>query len=70
MASPLYLTLLAGPVEAVPVPKPLVDALTSVQVQESATGGSGFQLHLPWRTTRFCRRSFCWRADRRSPFFA
>ena len=44
MASPLYLTLLAGPVEAVPVPKPLVDALTSVQVQESATGGSGFQL--------------------------
>jgi len=44
MASALYLTLLAGPVEAVPVPKPLLDALTSVQVQESATGGSGFQL--------------------------
>ena len=44
MASPLYLTMLAGPVEAVPVPKPLVDALTSVQVTESATGRSGFQL--------------------------
>ena len=28
MASPLYLTLLVGPVEAVPVPKPLIDALT------------------------------------------
>jgi hypothetical protein len=44
MASPLYLTLLAGPVEAVPVPKPLIDALTSVEVTESATGRSGFQL--------------------------
>ncbi len=44
MASPLYLTLLAGPVEALPVPKPLIDALTSVEVTESATGRSGFQL--------------------------
>lgn len=44
MASPLYLSLLAGPVEAVPVPKPLIDALTSVEVTESATGRSGFQL--------------------------
>ena len=44
MASPLYLTLLAGPVAAVPVPKPLIDALESVEVTESATGRSGFQL--------------------------
>jgi hypothetical protein len=44
MASPLYLTLLAGPVVAVPVPKPLIDALVSVEVTESATGRSGFQL--------------------------
>ncbi|WP_446745335.1 hypothetical protein [Silvibacterium acidisoli] len=44
MASPLYLTMLAGPVEAFPVPKPLVDALSSVEVTESATGRSGFQL--------------------------
>ena len=44
MASPLYLSMLAGPVEAVPVPKPLVDALVSAQVTESATGRSGFQL--------------------------
>lgn len=44
MASPLYLTLLAGPVEALPVPKPVVDALTAVEVTESATGRSGFQL--------------------------
>jgi hypothetical protein len=44
MGSPLYLTLLAGPVEAVPVPKPLVDALSSVEVTEAATGRSGFQI--------------------------
>ncbi len=44
MGSPLYLTLLAGPVEAVPVPKPVIDALTAVEVTESATGRSGFQL--------------------------
>jgi len=44
MASPLYLTMLAGPVEAVPVPKPLIDALVSVEVTESATERSGFQL--------------------------
>jgi len=44
MASPLYMTLLAGPVVAVPVPKPLIDALVSVEVTESATGRSGFQL--------------------------
>jgi hypothetical protein len=44
MASPLYLSLLVGPVEALPVPKPLIDALTSVEITESATGRSGFQL--------------------------
>jgi hypothetical protein len=44
MASPLYLTLLAGPVVAVPVPKPVMDAFVSAQVTESATGRSGFQL--------------------------
>jgi hypothetical protein len=44
MASPLYLTMLAGPVEAVPVPKPLIDALSSVEVTETATGRSGFQI--------------------------
>ena len=44
MGRPLYLTLLAGPVEAAPMPKPVIDALTSVEVTESATGRSGFQL--------------------------
>jgi hypothetical protein len=44
MASPLYLTLLAGPGVALPVPKPLIDALVSAEVTESATGQSGFQL--------------------------
>jgi hypothetical protein len=44
MGSGLYLTLLAGPVVAVPVPKPVTDALTSVEVTVSDTGTSGFQL--------------------------
>ena len=45
MGSPLYLTILTGAVEAVPAPKPLMDALTSVEVNVSATGKSGFQLN-------------------------
>jgi len=44
MGSPLYLTLLVGAVEAVPAPKPLMDALTSAQVNVSATAKSGFEL--------------------------
>lgn len=44
MGSPLYLTILTGAVEAVPAPKPLIDALTSVEVNVTATGRSGFQL--------------------------
>jgi hypothetical protein len=44
MASALYLTLLAGPVEAFPVPKPVIDAFVSAQITESATQPSGFQL--------------------------
>jgi hypothetical protein len=45
MGSPLYLTLLVGPVEAVPAPKPLMDAFTSAEVNVSATGRSAFQLN-------------------------
>jgi hypothetical protein len=44
MASPLYLSLLIGPIEPVPAPKPIADALLSAEVTESATGRSGFQL--------------------------
>lgn len=44
MDSPLYISMLAGPVEAVPVPKPLIDAFVSAEVTESATEPSGFQL--------------------------
>src|ERR1022692_5110416 len=44
MGSGLYLTLLAGPVVAVPVPKPLTDALTAAEVHVTDTGTSGFQL--------------------------
>ncbi len=40
----MYLTLLAGPMEPLPVPKPLLDALISAEVTETATGRSGFQL--------------------------
>lgn len=44
MANPLYLTLLVGPVTVSPVPKVLMDALISVEVNVSATAKSGFQL--------------------------
>jgi hypothetical protein len=38
------MTLLVGPVVPLPAPKPVVDALTSVEVTTSATGRSGFSL--------------------------
>jgi hypothetical protein len=41
--SSAYLTILAGPVP-LPVPKPVVDAVTSVQVTTRATDPSGFQV--------------------------
>jgi hypothetical protein len=44
MASPLYLTILSGQVQATPVPKVLMDAFTDAEVTVSATGKSGFQL--------------------------
>src|ERR1700745_1993429 len=44
MGRPPYFTLLAAPLEAWPGTKPVIDALTSVEVTESATGRSGFQL--------------------------
>jgi hypothetical protein len=44
MASPLYLTILIGPMVAVPAPKPLIDALVSAEVTVSAVGRSGFSL--------------------------
>jgi hypothetical protein len=44
MASPLYLTIMSGQVQATPVPKPLMDAFTDAEVTVSATGKSGFQL--------------------------
>ena len=44
MASGLYLTLLVGPMVPLPAPKPVIDALTSVEVTTAATGRSVFQL--------------------------
>lgn len=44
MGSGLYLTILAGPVVPVPVPKPLTDALSSAEVHLNDDGTSGFQL--------------------------
>jgi hypothetical protein len=44
MGSGLYMTMLAGPVVAVPPPKVLTDALTSAEVTITDTGSSGFQL--------------------------
>ncbi|HEX6649349.1 MAG TPA: hypothetical protein VF075_07410 [Pyrinomonadaceae bacterium] len=39
-----YLTLMIGPVVPVPVPKPVLDALTSVEVKANTDGPSAFQL--------------------------
>jgi hypothetical protein len=44
MLKGVHLTLLMGPVVAVPVPKEVVDALQSVQVTTSVGSRSGFQL--------------------------
>jgi hypothetical protein len=44
MLKGFYLTLLMGPFIAVPVPQPVTDALSSVQVTVSAGQRSGFQL--------------------------
>jgi hypothetical protein len=44
MASGLYLTLLMGPMVPVPVPKVLIDALTSVEVTVASGQQSGFQI--------------------------
>jgi len=44
MLKGFYLALLVGPVVPVPVPKSVLDALTSVQVTVAAGSASGFQL--------------------------
>ena len=44
MLKGFYLTLMMGPVIAVPVPQPLTDALMSAQVTTTDGGRSGFQL--------------------------
>lgn len=44
MVKNIHLTLLMGPVVPVPVPREVVDALTSIQVTTSAGEASGFQL--------------------------
>ena len=59
MASPLYLTLLVGPVLAVPAPKPLMDALTAAEVTVSATAKSGFQLSFTLANSSPLQLFFC-----------
>lgn len=44
MLKGIYLTLMIGPVQPVPVPQVVLDALTSITVTTSAVGKSGFQL--------------------------
>jgi len=44
MLKGIYMTLMIGPVVPIPVPKPVLDALTSVQVTTAAGSPSGFQL--------------------------
>ena len=45
MAESVYLTILVGPVVAVPAPKPLIDALVSAEINIHDTEKSGFSLH-------------------------
>src|SRR6266550_4106209 len=45
MLKGIYLTLMVGPVVPLPVPKVVMDALTSVKVTTSAGTASGFQLN-------------------------
>ena len=45
MLKGVYLTLMVGPVVPIPVPKPVIEALTSVQVTTAAGRASGFQLN-------------------------
>jgi hypothetical protein len=44
MLKGVYLTLMVGPVVPIPVPRSVLDALTSLQVTTSADNHSGFQL--------------------------
>jgi hypothetical protein len=44
MLKGFYLTLMVGPVVPVPVPKPVLDALTSVEVRSNTDEASAFQL--------------------------
>jgi len=44
MLKGVYFTLMVGPVVPIPVPKPVLEALTSVQVTTAAGKPSGFQL--------------------------
>ena len=52
MVSPLYLTLLIGPMEPLPAPKPLADALVSVEVTESADRAQRLSVDLYSRRQR------------------
>jgi len=40
----MHLTLLVGPVVPLPVPQPVLDALTGIEVTNNTDGPSGFQL--------------------------
>ena len=44
MLKGVYLTLMVGPVVPIPVPKPVLDALTEVQVTTAAGTPSGFSM--------------------------
>lgn len=44
MLKGVYLTLLVGPIVPVPVPQPVLDALTGVTVTSDAEGAGGFEL--------------------------
>ena len=57
MLEGVHLTLMVGPVVAVPVPREVLEALTSVEVTAQDEGVGGFALTFTMSNRSICRRS-------------
>ncbi len=64
MLEGVYLTLLAGPVIPVPVPKPVLDALVEVEVTSAAGSPSGFRLTFAFSNASILESAFLIAATR------
>ncbi|MGB3396681.1 MAG: hypothetical protein WBB60_09540, partial [Nitrospira sp.] len=58
MLKGVHLTLLAGPVIPFPVPQPVLDALTEVQVTSATGTAGGFQLRFTIRNRSPLQQAF------------